>query len=277
MRNTLERMLDTIQKSEIGSMFPEETVFRWMDADFMSLEESTPIEEAIHQLTRRSNISMDTDIVVVSSDGGYLGVLPANTLIETAFRRQRSVLRHSDPLTNLPGRIILEEALQEKLTARQSVGLVRIDINGLEAYNQTFGYPQGDRLIETVAAVLQEEIQRERLGYELVCHLGGDNFVLMVSSGRVAALCQTVSRAGEIMISHFFTPDQVKNGYFTLPVSRGKETHHSLCSLRIAGMIHPERHRLESSFTLRALKRLLDETNAYTDLPWITDEMSMAA
>lgn len=91
---------------------------------------------------------------------------------------QLSRLALTDPLTQLPNRAALLEALQRLCAQAQrsatSVLLAYIDLDGFKHINDTYGHAAGDRLLCTLAQRLHDSL---RSG-DLVARMGGDEFVM---------------------------------------------------------------------------------------------------
>jgi diguanylate cyclase (GGDEF)-like protein len=87
----------------------------------------------------------------------------------------------TDGLTGLCNRRHLEERLrQEVAIARryaQAVSLLMIDLDDLKRFNDTFGHPQGDKLLQELTAVFLGETRGD---VDVVARYGGDEFVVVM-------------------------------------------------------------------------------------------------
>jgi len=84
-----------------------------------------------------------------------------------------------DPLTGLPNRAELVRAAQGRLDRGGDFGLLVVDLDGFKEVNDALGYPVGDAVLLEVAHRLGVSI---RSG-DMLAHLGGDNFSVLVSGG----------------------------------------------------------------------------------------------
>lgn len=101
-------------------------------------------------------------------------------ILEFVSRKTVSVLRSQhDGLTGLINRLIFERRVRAQLdrSAEARHALLYIDIDKLEAVNQTFGLHAGDDVIKRVAEV----VSRAAGSDALVSRIGGDRFAVFLS------------------------------------------------------------------------------------------------
>jgi two-component system, cell cycle response regulator len=113
-----------------------------------------------------------------------------------------SVSRHealTDQLTGLQNRRALmrdlDNALAEATTARH-VTMASFDLNGFKRYNDNFGHPAGDALLERLGARLASTV----VGAGTAYRVGGDEFCVLLSHGNdhlVDSAVTALREAGE--------------------------------------------------------------------------------
>lgn len=121
------------------------------------------------------------------------------TVIEdvTERRRMRARLVHQalhDPLTSLPNRALFFDRLREVLVRtgpRDPVGVLVIDIDGLDAVNDSLGHEAGDQILASVADRLSEEVARAG---HLVARIDGDDFAVLVGPGGYRGSAEALAR-----------------------------------------------------------------------------------
>lgn len=84
-----------------------------------------------------------------------------------------------DPLTGLPGRVLLLDRLEQSLVRARTRGtlstLVLVDVHRLADFNGEHGFDRGDELLTTLAARLREGLSDEYT----VARFGGDEFAVV--------------------------------------------------------------------------------------------------
>ncbi len=154
MRQSLEHILSMARTVHMEELLPQDSVAQWMQTTFLRASEEQAASEVARQATTRTDLSLEYDIVVVDQGGCYAGVLPMRILMETVANVQENRLRYADPLTGLPGRVILEQEMSRRLDAREPLAVLRLDLGGLTAYNRHCGLAHGDEAIQRVADLI---------------------------------------------------------------------------------------------------------------------------
>lgn len=240
MRQSLEHILSLSRSARMNDLIPEETVAQWMQTDMLCAGEEEAAVDVARQATTRSELSLDTDIVVVDSAGLCAGLLPMRVLMEAVTTLQANRSLYADPLTGLPGRVALEQTMAEKLKSRCPLALVRVDLTGLELYNRAYGLPHGDSVIRSLASLLQSAPGEQssdgaaEKSETFLAHLGGDDFVMLMPPDKAAAACETVLREFACRLPLFYSPEQARSGSMMVTERSGNTRHVPLLACRIA-------------------------------------------
>jgi diguanylate cyclase (GGDEF)-like protein/PAS domain S-box-containing protein len=96
-------------------------------------------------------------------------------------KRHLEVLATTDPLTGLANRRRLDEALErEWLRARRDrrpIALMLIDADHFKLYNDCYGHPQGDSVLQTIAGCIEASVRRPG---DLAARYGGEEFAVLL-------------------------------------------------------------------------------------------------
>lgn len=118
-----------------------------------------------------------------------------------------------DPLTGLYNRRYMEESLKRELIKASSrsqhpMGVIMIDLDEFQDFNERFGYSKGDQLLRELGTFFQSTIR----GGDIACRYRGDEFVLIlpgasleVTQQRAEQLCKGVR---QLKAQQDYTPNQ---------------------------------------------------------------------
>lgn len=84
----------------------------------------------------------------------------------------------TDGMTGLYNRVSAEKIIRERLseTRTAACALIMADIDGLKYINDTFGHPEGDKVIKTVACLLASHFRKG----DVIGRAGGDEFMIFM-------------------------------------------------------------------------------------------------
>lgn len=85
-----------------------------------------------------------------------------------------------DPVTELPNRSVLQErirgALERRAEGGEEIALLLVDLDDFGRVNDTYGHTAGDRVLQTLARRLPQELR----SVDLIARFGGDEFAVLV-------------------------------------------------------------------------------------------------
>jgi len=224
---------DEVMVVAVGAAIDEVTSWKWIRAGATDeLTAPTSQQDAVNQALCVENpsrlraslglsVSGIVEQPVVDDDGRVLGMLTlswhtpearrywdegnsplldaaARIVLMTARRVQRErLLAHRavhDPLTGLGNRARLLNALNHELNRASGrfeggLALAFCDLDRFKAINDTWGHEAGDEVLMAVASRLRESVRHG----DLVCRVGGDEFVVLCPAVEDAALAQTLA------------------------------------------------------------------------------------
>ncbi len=114
------------------------------------------------------------------------------TQVEKDAKKLRFASLH-DSLTGLYNRAYLEAEIGRLDTARQMpVSIIMADLNGLKLVNDSYGYQQGDQMIQKAARILKASCRKE----DIVARWGGDEFIILLPqtpAREAAGICERIA------------------------------------------------------------------------------------
>jgi diguanylate cyclase (GGDEF)-like protein len=141
-------------------------------------------------------------------------------------RRQLTDLANVDELTGLGNRRLVNSVLRQEINrARRSgtdLSLIMLDVDYFKAYNDHYGHPAGDVVLQKLADIMQRATSRAG---EVVARYGGEEFLLILPGTSAAAAMRTASRLREMIaeeaIAHANSPVSdcitISQGVVTMP------------------------------------------------------------
>lgn len=172
------------------SLYSKRTVSLLMDRSPLIVEESTPVEVASRLAMERPDAQLYTGIVVVKQQKP-VGMVSVASLIKAMAERQIQIARGANPLTGLPGNMLIDQELRQRLEQQQPFAVIYADLNQFKHYNDLHGFEQGDRAIKFVAELLLH-VTLEEDESAFVGHIGGDDFLVILESGDLEQCCRNI-------------------------------------------------------------------------------------
>ena len=138
-----------------------------------------------------------------SHTSGLTTVLWAATMIAVIVRLAMSVRENkrllervrTDHLTGLgnQGRLQVDLAARCEGAQREPLSLLLLDLNGFKHYNDTFGHPAGDAMLQRLSGQLETELGPDGAAYRI----GGDEFAVLTAGrdGRDGAIAKRAAEA----------------------------------------------------------------------------------
>jgi len=119
----------------------------------------------------------------VTKEGAVTGVIVMAKDV-TEFKRAEGLLAktaNTDPLTNIPNRLFLENKLSEltQSSSRSSdrFALLFCDLDGFKSVNDQYGHAIGDKLLFQVASRIKRHIRND----DILARYGGDEFAILIT------------------------------------------------------------------------------------------------
>jgi PleD family two-component response regulator len=141
--------------------------------------------------------------------------------IHAALRRS-SAMRQVSPLSGLPGNTRIEAELERRIATGGSFALLYCDLNKFKAYNDHYGFMEGDRVLRAYADLLNDVVAVVTPEDAFVGHVGGDDFVIVTGSEDYEVLAAELCDAFDALAPSFYTPEDRDRGYIEVENRRGE-------------------------------------------------------
>ena len=129
--------------------------------------------------------------------------------------------RRVSPLTGLPGNVQIHAELKKRLFNNETFGVLYLDLDNFKAYNDVYGFIKGDEIIKFTARTIVKNVHAIENNDCFVGHIGGDDFVAIVSKTDYDKICQDIISEFDANILQYFTEEDRKRGYIEVANRRG--------------------------------------------------------
>ena len=132
--------------------------------------------------------------------------------VEMAIKRSQHNF-YANPLTGLPGGILIEDAITKKLKEKKEFVTGQVDIDNFKSFNDRYGYLQGDRVIMQTAHMLATCVEKWGEKGDFVGHIGGDDFVIITTPEKYNDVCENFICMFDTIIRFHYSKEDRANGF----------------------------------------------------------------
>ena len=197
------------------------------------VEINVPVEKILELFVANK----ESDGVIITRGLKYFGFLTAQSLLNTLNEKNLAFARDMNPLTKLSGNSLINGYLNDAFRDEHSqYFLVYFDFDNFKPFNDRFGFRQGDRAIVLFSDILKKDFSGKN---EFIGHIGGDDFFGGISCNGMACslavekIRKTIKKFTDSVIS-FYSPAEVKQGYYTGKDRQGNDSVFPLLSISAA-------------------------------------------
>ncbi len=144
-----------------------------------------------------------------------------------------------NPSTRLPGPTIIEREITRQLDMKAEFAICYADLDNFKAYNDYYGYVEGDGVIRLTATVIKDivfDLCRE--GF--VGHIAGDDFIMVIPAELVEPVCRWTIRTFDALVPYRYEPADRERGYITTLSRRGEVENFPILTISIAVTINTD-------------------------------------
>lgn len=141
--------------------------------------------------------------------------------------------RRVSPLTGLPGNVQIQTEMKKRLLKKEEFAIIYFDLDNFKAYNDLYGFTKGDEIIKFTARTIARNVHNSDCEDSFVGHIGGDDFVAIVSKTDYEQICKDVIKEFDDNVLEFFTRDDAERGYVEVANRKGIIEQFPLTSISI--------------------------------------------
>ena len=150
--------------------------------------------------------------------------------------------RRVSPLTGLLGNVQIQAEMKKRFSLKETFAMIYIDLDNFKAYNDIYGFLKGDQIIKFTAKTILKNVHTDEYEDSFVGHIGGDDFVAIVSETDYEKICQNIITDFDTNILKYFTDEDVERGYLEVENRKGIMEQFPLTSISI-GVVEIEEGR----------------------------------
>ncbi len=167
-----------------------------------------------------------------------------------AHTRRAQLKPAQNPLTGLPGNLIIEQEIRQLVEPAHGLfAVLYADFNHFKAYNDVYGFPAGDEAIRRLAQVITQVVAELGNPADFVGHVGGDDFVVLTTPDRADALAQRLIADFDRQAPSLYSPADYRRGYLTAKDRQGLIKKFPLLGVAIA-VVHNQYHPISSHWEI---------------------------
>ncbi len=176
--------------------------------------------------------------------------------IRELLARIRMILKRSrqgldaNPLTRLPGNLAIESRVERALAEERPLAVLYCDLNQFKAYNDAYGYEEGDRVIRGLARVLVDRVRDGSADF--VGHIGGDDFIVLTTPEKMESVAKTICAGFDAVVPSFYNEKDRARGFVVATDRQGLTREFPLLSVAV-GICHNRDRKLAGFAQVAAL------------------------
>ena len=181
------------------------------------------------------------DNIIVTKNGDYYGIVTVKDLLEKTTEIEVNHAKHLNPLSGLPGNMLIEAKLTEYIESKAPYTVLYIDIDNFKVYNDIYGFESGDNMLLSVAKILSSCVSSICPDESFVGHIGGDDYVIIHIGHNPEPLCEAIIQNHTKKLKSFYSREDFERGYVLAKNRHGVEERFSHATLSIAGVTNKNR------------------------------------
>jgi diguanylate cyclase (GGDEF)-like protein len=202
-----------------------------INKDFLRVNYNMPVD-MVSRLAMQRPFERLYNPVVVEQEGKYAGIVTIKDLLETCTKIEIDMAKQSNPLTGLPGNLLIEKEIINRIFGNRPYCITYYDLDNFKAYNDAYGFQNGDIMLALVADILKANAIKN----EFIGHIGGDDFIAICDYHEGEEYCRAVIDEFSQKIPSLYREEDATNGYIISKNRHGVTESFPLASLSIAGI-----------------------------------------
>jgi len=243
-----DQRLDLSRKLALSDTYEEKTV-AWslglaftgislsiLIAGLMVYSFASSIGKLQHATHRIAAGDFDHDPKIPSGD--EIGALSEDFLrMAVRLKELEQISLDASPLTRLPGNIAIERVINRHLRDRVTFAMCYLDLDNFKSYNDRYGYIKASEVLKDCGKVIYDAVKGLGDPDAFVGHIGGDDFVVIISADKAEAACKDVIKEVDAFIPQHYSEEDRHAGAIEGVDRYGVPRTFPLISISIAALV----------------------------------------
>lgn len=234
----MRHSINAIMSGNYGyALYANKPIERIMNKHPLIVDAYTPINVVSKSAMERCDDELYDDIIVTKGSR-FLGTVPMKKILEYTLMYEKNNAKESNPLTGLPGNQIIKRVIGDIVEHGSKGCILYVDINEFKVYNDIYGFEKGDFMIRYLADMLTETIKVEYPYSSFIGHIGGDDFIVVLSGSHSSyhKICKSILDNFDAEKALFFSQEHLESGTIKSEDRFGVMRQLALTSLSISGI-----------------------------------------
>ena len=216
---------------------------------------TTDVNNSISNIIELYSNSPESIGVIVTKEEQYYGFLTARAIIEIMHDKNILFAREQNPLTKLPGNVMIEEYVNNAISNSGNYILCYFDLDNFKAFNDVYGFRNGDRVIQLFADIMKKNLENDFLK----AHIGGDDFFCAVKADDYLSHPEKLEHIFHIIkkftsdVKEFYSQEDRENGYIISKDRDGKQKKFELLTVSASIILIEEKSKHKSLNTIHSI------------------------
>ncbi|MFO7742577.1 MAG: response regulator [Anaerolineae bacterium] len=138
----------------------------------------------------------------------------------------------TNPSTGLPSGQLIEEQLRE-LMRRDDWAIIYVGIQGLDAFNEVYGFVAGEEVLRFTAMVLSQTVDSVGTRHDFIGHVGGDEFIVVTERETVSPIARELELRFRSRVGTHYDWQARERGHLILEDEQGNVEKADLMALAV--------------------------------------------
>lgn len=142
--------------------------------------------------------------------------------------------RGANPLTGLQGNLAIQAEISHRIEKNQLFAAIYADIDNFKAFNDMYGFAQGDMAIKLTADIITEQVRTLGADDDFIGHIGGDDFIAITEPSCAEEICKGIASKFDCEIRQLYTKEDLDAGYIYTTSRSGEKMKFPIMSISLA-------------------------------------------